>query len=237
MEIPVRRARRSFKIELSGDQQSKEILLQSLQEIKSVMGYGATNVMALQATFTTWLEQNRRQQPQDQEQATPQTPSYQHITVDQAKMKKLYVCGESSLSDLMVLANNHGKKCAGDLKLQTSDNTKQSGFWNRLNISCSSATKCRVYPLCNIHWATSSYLPNGHSHVNLKMTHGFITSGLLPSQFRTLIAACSIEGATWFAQNPSGNEKYFKIIERVSLLTLICMYYTYKYIYYIHIFT
>lgn len=227
MATESRRSRKVFKIEMTGDETCKSGIMGSFHKIKSIMGYGTTNTSALQLVFSYWLE--KHQGPTEcstSDQAatdTAQITTYQRISFDQAKDEKLYICGESALSDLMTLSNSHGRCCNGKLQFDTAcNNRKQSGFWYRLDISCSQKAACKKNALSNLTWCTSSYLPNGQSHINAKMTHGYTSSGLLPSQFRSLMQACGIESATRFAQN-CRNQTYVTTIEEVCFVYILLL--------------
>ena len=128
----------------------------------------------------------------------------------------LVVTRHKALFNLISICNIHGKHCGGTLALASKPMNMVS-FYNKFDITCDEESGCSAYTMSNAIWCNSSYLPNGKSHVNERIMHSYMTSGLLPSQLDTFINGCGISvTATPMRLNVLQRNDYLKCIEQVG---------------------
>ena len=191
MESSAKKPKSTFLIKVTGDSSAKDSVMTQLRKVKSEMGYGSTTLSALQEVLKFWLEKHSTatgtsHTSSEISSTTTRSIHHQLIIREQAEKETLYIARHEALNDLIAITAHHSRTCAGNYTLNGTDRTV-CGFWNRIRLSCSSE-------LCSHdkRWNTSSYIPGGESHVNKKMTHAFFASGVLPSQFDSLMSAAEI---------------------------------------------
>ena len=178
------------------------------------MGYGTTNLDALQEVLSLWIRSNLEPQ-QPTGQSTVESSQFVCLTEEQAITEKLYITSKTALNKLSRMSNIHGKVCNGELKM-IEDENQQSGFWNCMFLKCSQGKDCQVYPARGGSWGTSAYLPDGRtSYVNKRMVHAFYTSGPLPSEFQNLFKAANVAVSSRFTWNLYQQHDYKDIIHLV----------------------
>ena len=80
-------------------------------------------------------------------------------------------------------AGTHGSICDKPLAL---NRTKQNGCLLEYEVRCSNCSFSSV-------WISSPVLPDGRDLVNLRITHGYLSSGLLPSQLDRFLKATTLD--------------------------------------------
>ena len=215
MESSAKKLKSTFRIEVTGDSSARDSVMTQLKKVKSEMGYGSTTLSALQEVLTFWLEKHSTATGTcDTSSATSATTArsiyHQLLSREQAEKETLYITGHEALHDLIAITAHHSRTCAGNYTLNATDRTVR-GFWNQIRLSCSSE-------LCSHdkRWNTSSYIPGGESHVNKKMTHAFFASGVLPSQFDSLMSAAKISVSSRFSLTVSQKGEYHKIVREIA---------------------
>lgn len=217
-----KRTRTSFKIEVSGDAESKTALLTRIQQVKGMLGFGTTNLTAFQEVLIYWLNNHPHQHSttSNTEQEPTSQMDYHSLTEEEAKAETLIITGHKALSKLTAMCNHHGTHCRGSVALASSPNNT-FGFYNKFAITCAEGAECSVYTMENGTWSNSSYLPNGKSHVNKKIMHGYFTSRLLPSQLDTFIDGCGIASTRRTMKYMLQREDYLNCIEQVDGIYIV----------------
>ena len=95
----------------------------------------------------------------------------------------LLVTTTSAAENLMKTAGTHGSICDKPLAL---NRTKQNGCLSEYEVRCSACSFSSV-------WISSPVLPDGRDLVNLRITHGYLSSGLLPSQLDRFLKATTLD--------------------------------------------
>lgn len=221
-------ARKRFNVQLQGDGDSKSNFFYKLGAVKAAMGIGATTMTALDTVMSEWLQKRRP--------AAITTPTctgeagasaavhytqlaYRAISSEQAKSESTYITDANALERLVTLANDHGRKCTGDLQLESkSTGVMTKGFYSSMPLKCSTCANCAVYPAENGKWTTSSFLLSGRSLVNERMTHSYYSSGSLPSQFFQVMKEAGLLVSERFIKTLTEQNSYKAVVEQVTIL-------------------
>ena len=89
----------SFNIEVSGDAESKIVLLTHLQQVKGMLGFETTTLTALPEVLTYWLKNHQHEEPNtsSREQDEPDRTGYHSLNQEEAKGEILVVAGHKTV--------------------------------------------------------------------------------------------------------------------------------------------
>ena len=106
---------------------------------------------------------------------------YQYATLQQATNDDLSVCMQSSLSHLVKQVYDHSQKCCKKLDIQK---VKKINHVTSFSLTCEDGHSKT--------WTSSPHAEGGKFVANLRMAHGYFTSGMLPVQYRKFCEAANL---------------------------------------------
>ena len=101
-------------------------------------------------------------------------PSYQKCDKDETSAQ-LFLCTNSSISNLVQAVEFHSRNCSEDL---IDSESCMRGSVNIMKLNCKAGHA--------FSWASSPHLPNGKFLANVRLVHSYLSSGILPNQFERL---------------------------------------------------
>ena len=125
---------------------------------------------------------------------------YQYITADAAIEEEIFVCAKSSISNIVAQTQMHDKSCDKDLFI---DSPKKLQHVLSLSLKC---TQGHTFS-----WTASPHTEKGKFVANLKMAHGYFTSGMLPNQYHKFCNTSEIGNL---------NEKYLSELQKTYSLVV-----------------
>lgn len=170
------------------DDADKITLQNKMDKIKLFMGEGSFNKVSsfellhrVMDYFILCCLPEEENQPVALPQEDPS--SYQYINEEQAKDENMFVCTEFSIQQLVHLIQHHSQMCSSPLKLS---------FSNMLHHVSQANLACAVEQPHHLKWVSSPHTKNGKFVANLRMAHGFLSSGMLPNQYQKFTQAANI---------------------------------------------
>lgn len=167
--------KRKQLLTLYGTNTDYSVLRDNLEKVKSMSAGKVTNSLDIINIAVAQYIQSGVNEPKRREE------------VDQKCKKEqlnepLVVTSFSALNNLVKIVSSHETGCRGSLVLK-SDNPE--GLSKSCDLSCDTCTIRRK-------WKSSLDMPGGKDFVSMKLTHGFLTSGILQCQFDRLSSASGI---------------------------------------------
>ena len=171
----------------SGDGE-KDNLFAKVKAAKSLIGEGqpttVTTFNLLETVLDFYITQNSKQMtsPEETNNCTAAPfPEYQQISEKSTEDEELFVGAVSSITSLVNQVQHHHKTCTSIL---SSFNTQKIRHVLQAKIRCDNGH--------SFTWTSSPHVEGGNFLVNLRMAHGYITSGILPNQFDRLCEASKL---------------------------------------------
>ena len=106
---------------------------------------------------------------------------YQLASGKDTKSEELFISTESSLSQLISRTQAHRGCCDQPLSIKKSNRFQHAV---QLNVTCDNNH--------TITWTSSPYVQGGKLLVNLRMAHGYLTSGILPNQYSKMCSEAKL---------------------------------------------
>ena len=168
----------SFKIEFSGDTSKKNVVLNKLQKIKTLLKQtsSADNTSAIEAALDCWLSNNDPELQQTTSTKTEPSKPASYVPTNRTEVDQpLFLSCQTSIQSLVDRVQGHRQYCNQQLIITTHE---MFGHASVIKLSCAR--------LHHLSWASSSYLPNGNFLVNYRFYFGYTMSGMIPSQYERL---------------------------------------------------
>ena len=96
--------------------------------------------------------------------------------------EKIILTTPSAVENLMRISRNHSNLCDDSLRMVVEN---QNGYSIEYDIRCE---QCRF----SSSWVSSTVLPDGKELINLRLTHAYISSGMLPFHFEKFCDAAGL---------------------------------------------
>lgn len=163
--------------------EDKTELLDKIKEVKTIMGDGrpttVTTFEMLDRVLNFYIVNNTHATPDKDPRATSPmtTMDYQLASEEMTKQEDIFLCTFSALRNLSQQIQQHSQVCAGSLQF-SQNKCSRLHHAVRVTSSCDNGHK--------INWTSSPYVMGGKLLVNLRMAHGYFTSGMLPIQYNKL---------------------------------------------------
>ncbi len=121
--------------------------------------------------------------------------------------EELYVCTVSSVQTLLDQAHQHNRQCQDNVLAVTVNN--HIGHVMQAGVSCNSGHRFM--------WTSSPKIKGGKFLGNLRMAHGYLTSGMLPNHMEKLCAEAKIGHlGDKFMKGLTGGMRYNGVINDLS---------------------
>ena len=153
-----------------------------MKTVKSLIGEGqpttVTTYDLLHTILDFYIGQNDKDMRTDRERVTcteAPVPEYQKISEKSTENEELYVGAVSSITTLVKQLQHHQSTCHSVL---TVHRTKKIHHVLQVKVGCDDGHILR--------WMSSPHGEGGKFLVNLRIAHGYITSGILPNQMEIL---------------------------------------------------
>lgn len=178
-----------IQLELPGDREDKELLVAKMRRVAELHGEAGLNrSQILNTVLDYWLRQNTGTDDAGAtDEATPQrsteaenVSSFLPCTKEDAD-QQLFVTSVNAVRNLVFQVQEHTRKCKEDIT--GIESVSLHGHTGRIVLECAN---------CYLTWSSSPYLPNGKFLVNFRMAHGYLSSGLLPSQYERFCEASGL---------------------------------------------
>lgn len=175
-----------FKIECPGNETvhvyTREKMTQIKKTMKKDMDTSVTNTVVLDQVFEFWLAHHTDFKP-------PFVGSYVSTEKDQWD-HEVFVTAKASALNLATQAEHHGHMCMALLQVQQCNMDGHAGLFNFRR----RAGHC-------VTWKSSPYTSDGKFLVNDRMRYGYLSSGLLHTQYETLVDAAHIDKVSEYVIN------------------------------------
>lgn len=102
----------------------------------------------------------------------------------------------SAMENLLKIAGSHGSLCEKPMNLKL---VKQHGCSSEFQVICSFCSFTSA-------WVSSPILPDGRDLINLRITHAYLSSGLLPSQLQRFLEASGLDTLPYTHNSANVNE-------------------------------
>ncbi|CAH1800301.1 unnamed protein product, partial [Owenia fusiformis] len=164
-----------FNIEIQGEDELKQKTLKKLNLVKEKMktGVRTTNAVAIDTLLDFWIFNNVQHDERERQTVNDILVIQEHTPVEKNETSDpMFLTTKSSIQKFVDSVSAHNVFCNMAL------------LWNDHSLHDHAALvnmKCEADH--HIRWKSSPTLPNGHSLVNFPMFHGYITSGMLTSQY------------------------------------------------------
>ncbi len=129
------------------------------------------------------------------------TPQYQYATQAEAIQEEFFVGSHSSVNHLLKMINDHKEKCDSQLTVKGHE---MYGHVLKTAIVCQNDHR--------LSWTSSQHVEGGQFLVNLKMAHGYFTSGMLFTQYNKFCSESKCGVLTDKSLNKLQNEKSYSTI-------------------------
>ena len=182
------------KMSLSGDPEMYHQLLQSVDKLKTEFARQGHKYTSLEILSFSVKQLDSKINVHN----LPETVKCDRNKADE----DLLVTTASAAENLMNIAGTHASICGKRLTLTR---TKQNGCSSEYKVGCSA---CSFSSL----WVSSPVLPDGRDLVNLRITHGYLSSGLLPSQLDRFLKATTLDTVPAIRMTQNVNQ-YAKCVE------------------------
>ena len=192
-----RKLQKTEKVKLRGrlefpyeTEEEKRELFNKLDLIKMKIGGGKLSKIntfeALQRVLDYYICQNYDNESigestENQHDQENDVPEYQYIGEQEASTEQLFVCTDFSLKRLVQQVNNHHVSCHKKLTVQ---NQGKMGHVLSTKLMCEDG-HCMT-------WTSSPHVEGGKFLANIKVAHGFFTSGILPVQYERFCNAATV---------------------------------------------
>ncbi|CAC5389907.1 unnamed protein product [Mytilus coruscus] len=172
----------------SGSIDEKNLIYEMTNDIKKAMGGGnpnrTTNKDMLFEVMTFYIKNNITQLHEDQHMAEENNIPFLDCSFtscnEETSTQKLFVTAETSIENLIKRVVNHGKACKSQLHLNSTDIKGHVGV---CQLKCEEKHE--------LLWSSSPYMGDKYL-CNLRMSHGFYVSGILPNQYSIFCQASNI---------------------------------------------
>ncbi|CAG2237867.1 unnamed protein product [Mytilus edulis] len=172
----------------SGSIDEKNLIYGMTNDIKKAMGGGnpnrTTNKDMLFEVMTFYIKNNITQLDEDQHMAEENNIPFLDCSFtscnEETSTQKLFVTAETSIENLIKRVINHGKVCKSQLHLYSTDIKGHVGV-----------CKLKCEEKHELLWSSSPYMGDKYL-CNLRMSHGFYVSGILPNQYSRFCQASNI---------------------------------------------
>lgn len=172
----------------TGSVDEKNLIYEMTNDIKKAMGGGnanrTTNKDMLIEVMTFYIKNNITQPLEDQHMAEEDNVPFLDCSFttcnEETSIQKLFVTAEKSIENLIQRVINHGKVCKSQLHLKSTDIKGHVGV---CKLNCDEKHE--------LLWSSSPYMGDKYL-CNLRMSHGFYVSGILPNQYSRFCQASNI---------------------------------------------
>ena len=192
---------RRFKLAFYGSQVSYDELTNNINAIRSslaVSGHKLSTMDIISKAVEKFLSSDK---------PSTQTSSTVRCSKDTAD-EKITFTTQSAIENLTRLTSDHRALCPYPVKLTF---RRQTGCVTEYNVECDHCKFCCA-------WLSSPILPDGKELVNLRLTHAYISSGMLPSHFERF---CDVASLGQIPQNQMTErvKQYAKCVENERILS------------------
>ena len=205
MKRQARNRSASFKLEITGNVQQKNVFMAKLQHMKTILrnklNKPVTNSDVFNTAMDIWIGIN----DPNQHHNNPGPPQYVEVE-ENSTDQNIFVVAESSLKNLISTCENHKSYCLNELKLQK---LVYRGHVVAASLQCENPTTKH-----KLKWSSSPYLPNKQYLVNHRVHHGFACSGMLPSHYVRFVKGAGI-GYISYENRKQYNQKHVECINTV----------------------
>ncbi|CAC5391380.1 unnamed protein product [Mytilus coruscus] len=168
----------------SGSIDEKNLIYEMTNDIKKAMGAGNPNKDILFEVMTFYIKNNITQLHEDQHMAEENNIPFLDCSFtsynEETSTQKLFVTAETSIENLIKRVINHGKVCKSQFHLNSTDIKGHVGV-----------CKLKCEEKHELLWSSSPYMGDKYL-CNLRMSHGFYVSGMLPNQYSRFCQASKI---------------------------------------------
>lgn len=176
----------SFRIELSGNDETKNEIFSKLSEIRQHLSQQHNrpmgNLHVIQALFQKWdLDNTNGTINESTDEVCPS--SFVRSRKTETK-QKIFLTAEESFKRIIAIVEWHSRHCKA--KLRTTK-MLQKGHVCKTSLKCDSKERPHVFS-----WSSSPYLPNKEYLVNSRVNHGIICSGILPADYKRFVKGAGI---------------------------------------------
>lgn len=190
----IRQRAPAFKLEIPGNQSTKEAIRSKLTLAKAVLSAKwdkyANNGDVLTVVLDAWIkaetntdQESKRDTPLPVSTDEPELVQTQVANRDQSNQPQYITC-KSSLEKLLEISNFHRKQCQSELKISR---CRRSGHICKLQLQCNTIVNKHTYS-----WTSSPQLENGKYVANERIMHGLTFSGMRPSHYERFVRGSGI---------------------------------------------
>ena len=198
------------------EENEKHELLQKMRVAKTTMGEGqpttVTTFAMLNRLLDYYILNNKEAVHTIDDNSSCATtecpPEYQTIAEDETYDENLFICGQTSFADLLEKVRHHQQECDQPLLVKTE---KRIHHVLQAKVECA---RGHAYT-----WTSSPHVRGGSLLVNLRVAHGYLTSGILPNQLVRLCDGARIGslGEKYIHEIVSGgNTGYSNVVENLT---------------------
>lgn len=176
-----------WNLELCGDEDVKRVMKAKLHDVKSqYFSKNATNTEILEVLLDSYCKEKSSGSV-----SNPPSTSHSVISRD-ATSENVILTTVTALENLLAIAGRH-KSCTGVVSIA---NTRvMRGFANRLKLNCSEKLCPHITEDAHFVWTSCKHGSEEQARftINTRMLHAYYSSGLLPSQFRSLMVTLGLQ--------------------------------------------
>lgn len=176
----------SFRIEVSGNDETKNGIFSKLSEIRQKLSQKYNrpigNLQVIQALFERWDSGQDKSDDINLEDGS--CPSSFVKSRKTETSQKIFLTAEDSIQKLLSITEWHSRHCKSKLK---STKMLLRGHVCKTTLKCDDNERPHIFS-----WSSSPYLPNNEYLVNCRVNHGIICSGILPADYKRFVKGAGI---------------------------------------------
>ena len=162
----------SFKIECPGNQEQKDMLLGKLRSVRGITKQNNTDLLHTVLDFWKLHHPDNHNETQGMAMDTTYASSYVPCSKEHVN-QELFISTKEAMNSLLLQVEQHRDTCEKRLLWTESS---MHGHVCSATLSCGNSHSIR--------WKSSPYLPNGKFMVNYRVATGYLSSGMIPSQYQ-----------------------------------------------------
>ena len=170
----------SFKIEFPGNEEQKDFVFAKLRAVKEEIKQNNTELLHTVLDFWNLHHSKSTSETEGTPMETTFASSYIPCSKEEVNQEH-FICTKIAINSLLRQAEQHSETCKNGLQCVESS---MHGHACSATLSCGGGHSIR--------WKSSPYLPNGKFVVNYRMATGYLSSGMLPSQYERFCDSAGI---------------------------------------------
>lgn len=176
-----------FTIEFPGDSTAKDRIKDKLERVKtSLFDKSETNTAVVEALLDAYMEAHHGVR-------STESVCESFASCNNYEAERIYLLTHSALNNIISVASNH-KSCTGTMSVVAKQSVISDGFANRLTMQCSRTSHCPNLANTNLFWTSCKY--GSKFTINIRLPHAYFSTGLLPSQFESLMSTLGVRYQT-----------------------------------------